>query len=441
MEKDLTKVTGYITRFLLGNENEGYAKHIGYTSDKEEFSSYKLVILPSVFFDQSIYGTIQSSPALPLSLWEDVPLLFGSPEIKKSDNTLILHADIIASTFFLISRYEEVIRRDERDQHGRFPGISSLPFRAGFLHRPVVDEYGKLLRKLLKETGIDIREPEEKFRKIYLTHDVDQLAHYRNFRGMGGAISRFFKNPYQALKAVQTFAGGIQNDPWFTFPWFFELAEELKTENSGVEIENIIFIKTGGGDLMTDKPLHDIRDKDFSRLFALCKQFGVKIGLHPSYQAGLEPDKIANEKKILDETIDQHTSYSRNHFLSNREPEDMQELIEVGFTDDFTMAYADRAGFRLGTCRAVKWINPLTLQLTNLTLHPLILMDSTLSDDRYMKLRTDEAFSFSKKMIDLVKKYNGDLVLLWHNTTVEKHNGQYHRDLYRWVINYLKMQT
>ena len=68
-------------------------------------------------------------------------------------------------------------------------------------------------------------------------------------------------------------------------------------------------------------------------------------------------------------------------------------------------------------------------------------MDSTLSDDRYMKLRTDEAFSFSKKMIDLVKKYNGDLVLLWHNTTVEKHNGQYHRDLYRWVINYLKMQA
>ncbi|MEZ7865861.1 MAG: polysaccharide deacetylase family protein [Paludibacteraceae bacterium] len=439
MEKDLTKISDYIIRFLLGNENAEFAKHIGYYSDKDDYSGCKLVIRRSNFFDPDIYGTTQSYPALPLSLWKDIPLLFGSPETKKSGNTLILHADIIASTFFLISRYEEVILRDERDQHGRFPGKKSLAFKAGFLQRPLVDEYGAMLRKLLRETGYNITEPSEKFRKIYLTHDVDQLAHYRNFRGMGGAVSRFFKNPYQSLKALQTYFGSIQNDPWYTFPWLFELAEELKTEKSGVEIENVIFIKTGGGDLMTDKPLHDVRDKDFNRLFSLCKQFGVKIGLHPSYQAGMNPDYIQKEKKILDETTDQQTTYSRNHFLNNREPEHMQALIEAGITDDFTMAYADIAGFRLGTSRPVKWINPLTGEITDLTLHPLILMDSTLSDERYMKLRADEAFSYSKKMIDLVKKHNGDLVLLWHNTTVEKHNGQYHRDLYRWMINYLKM--
>jgi len=84
------------------------------------------------------------------------------------------------------------------------------------------------------------------------------------------------------------------------------------------------------------------------------------------------------------------------------------------------MAYADRAGFRLGTCRAVKWINPATPQLTSLTLHPLTLMDSTLNDKRYMNLPADEALRYSKSMIDEVKKHNGDLVLLWHNTSVEK---------------------
>ena len=44
-------------------------------------------------------------------------------------------------------------------------------------------------------------------------------------------------------------------------------------------------------------------------------------------------------------------------------------------------------------------------------------------------------------MIDQVKKNNGDLTLLWHNTSVEKHNGLYHRDLYLWMINYLKIQA
>ena len=438
MEKDLTKISDYIIRFLLGNENAGFAKHIGYYSDKDDYSGCKLVIRRSNFFDPDIYGTTQSYPTLPLSLWKDIPLLFGSPEIKKSGNSLILHADIIASTFFLISRYEEVILRDERDQHGRFPGKKSLAFKAGFLQRPLVDEYGAMLRKLLRETGYNITEPSEKFRKIYLTHDVDQLAHYRNFRGMAGAVSRFFKNPYQTGKAVKSYFGGIGNDPWYTFPWFFDLAEELRKEKPESNCESIVFFKTGGGDLMTDKPLHDVRDKDFNRLFSLCKQFGVKIGLHPSYQAGMNPNYIQKEKKILDETTDQQTTYSRNHFLSNREPEHMQALIEAGINDDFTMAYADIAGFRLGTSRQVKWINPLTGEITDLTLHPLILMDSTLSDERYMKLRADEAFSYSKKMIDLVKKHNGDLVLLWHNTSVEKNNGKYHRDLYRWIINYLK---
>ena len=33
-------------------------------------------------------------------------------------------------------------------------------------------------------------------------------------------------------------------------------------------------------------------------------------------------------------------------------------MIRAGITDDFTMGYADIAGFRLGTCRSVRWINP-----------------------------------------------------------------------------------
>lgn len=435
----LSEITDYIIRFLLGSDsNETFSRLIGYTSDKEQFSKYKIVIIPSGFFNPEFYNTEKSLPQLPLTVWEGIPLLFGEPVTEKSDETVIIHADIIASSFFLMSRYEEIINRNIRDSHGRFPGTKSLPFRAGFLQQPVVDEYGRLLRKLLRETGLDISEPEEKFSKIYLTHDVDQLAHYRNIRGIGGAVLRFFKNPAESLKAVESFAGGIINDPWFTFPWLFDLADKLKNKKPEEKIENIVFIKTGGGELMTDKPRHDVRDRDFNTLFKLCEQHNVKIGLHPSYLAGMKPEYIKNEKKVLDETISQNTIYTRNHFLMSREPEDMQTLIEAGLTDDFTMAYADITGFRLGTCRAVKWIDPVKLQLTSLTLHPLTIMDNTLSDERYMNLKTDEAFLFTKTMIDLVSKHNGELVLLWHNTSVEKNNGQYHRDLYRWLINYLK---
>lgn len=439
MEKDLKEITDYIIHFLLREENAGFAEFIGYTSNKDEFSTYKLVILPSDFFEKDVYGTENSAPALPLQHWEDIPLLYGSPKTENIGETLLIHADIIASTFFLISRYEETINRKDRDQHGRFLGKNSLPFKAGFLQRPIVDEYGKTLRKLLRDAGLAIKEPQEKINRIYFTHDVDQLAHYQNLRGFSGAVFRFFKNPYQTLKAFKSFFGGIENDPWYTFPWFFDLAKELKRENSKAEIETVTFIKTGGGELITDQPLHNINDKNFSKLFELCNQNNVKKGLHLSYQAGAETNLIAKEKQILDETVGQDTNCTRNHFLRSCEPEDFQALIEAGLTDDFTMCYADIAGFRLGTCREVQWINPVSMELTTLTLHATTMMDSTLSDERYMHLKTDEAFSFSKKLIDQVKMYNGDLVLLWHNTSVENFNGQYHRDLYHWIINYLKI--
>ena len=132
------------------------------------------------------------------------------------------------------------------------------------------------------------------------------------------------------------------------------------------------------------------------------------------------------------------TTYNRNHYLNSREPEDMQALIDVGITDDFTMGYADISGFRLGTCRSVKWINPRTQKLTSLTLHPLTIMDGSLSDKRYMYLNAHEAYEYCIRLINMVESWNGELVLLWHNTSVENNAHSYHRKLYQDIIKYLR---
>ena len=97
-------------------------------------------IVPSGFFDEDVYGTPKSLPILPLKEIEGVPLLFGEPEIERRGKRLIIYADIIASAYFLLTRYEEIVRREVRDQFGRFPGMESLPYRAGFIHRPIEAE-------------------------------------------------------------------------------------------------------------------------------------------------------------------------------------------------------------------------------------------------------------------------------------------------------------
>ena len=213
----MSEIIDYILRFLLGEDvSPEVVSQVGYTSNCEEFHKYKLIIYPSAFFDAGIYGTAESLPHLPLQIWEEAPILFGTPKTEIINDTLILYADLIASTYFLISRYEEMVRADKRDVHGRFPGKESLPYRAGLIDSPLVDEYGKLLRIQLRETGCEVPKLPKQIRKIYLTHDVDQLSHYRNFRGFLGGLLRGIKRPKEGNKAIKSYFGGLRNDPWFT---------------------------------------------------------------------------------------------------------------------------------------------------------------------------------------------------------------------------------
>ncbi|MDD4971807.1 MAG: polysaccharide deacetylase family protein [Paludibacter sp.] len=429
----------YIVGFLLGEDvSEEILSQVGYTNDPKEYHRYKLVIKPSNFFNTEIYGTLKSIPTIPLQIWEEAPILFGSPTVEEVDGTRILHADLVASTFFLISRYEEIVKDDVRDVHGRFPGTESLPYKAGFIDSPLVDEYSKLLRIQLRETGCEVQEPPKQIRKIYLTHDVDQLSHYRSLRGFMGGILRGLRWPKEGNTAIKSYFGGLRNDPWYTMPWLIKLDNSVRQVLGNDRCEPIVFIKVGGGSRKEDKPFITHHIQDFQSLLNLLRKKNIIIGLHSSYEAGINPGRIADEKKHLERVSKRTTTYNRHHYLDTREPQDMQTLIDVGITDDFTLGYADVAGFRLGTCRPVKWINPNTRHLTPLTLHPLTIMDSTLSDKRYMYMNSHDAYEYCIRLINMVESWNGELVLLWHNTSVEDIPQSYHRKLYQDIIKYLK---
>jgi len=435
----MTETIQYILRFLMGEDiPDELLSQVGYTDDPNEFHKYKLVILPSAFFSNDYYGTKKSLPQLPLHIWEEAPILFGEPLVDQFENTRILHSDLIASTYFLITRYEEMVRPEKRDIHGRFPGIESLPYRAGFIDSPLVDEYSKLLRIQLREAGMEIPEPDKKIRKIYLTHDIDQLSHYRNLRGFMGGILRGLRWPKEGNKAIKSYIGGLRNDPWYTLPWMIKLDNSVRQILGSDVCEPIVFIKVGGGKRREDKPFITHHIQDFQSLLNLCRKKNIIIGLHSSYEAGIHPSRIAEEKKHLERVSKRKIHYNRHHYLDTREPEDMQTLINVGISDDFTLGYADVAGFRLGTCRPVKWINPRTRQLTSLNLHPLAIMDSTLSDKRYMYMNAHEAYEYCIRLINMVESWNGELVLLWHNTSVEDIPQSYHRKLYQDIIKYLR---
>lgn len=424
----------YIIRFLLGVDRAGaYSSLIGYTSDVRLFHKYKVVIVPSGFFQSSVYGTPESLPQLPLKEIEGVPLLFGIPKEEYFEETWVIYADIIASSYFLLSRYEEIQKRDIRDKHGRFPGKESLPYKAGFIHRPIVEEYGKLLRHWLRKACVRIPEPQPELQKIWLTHDVDAPFFCRSLRN----ICRETLKGIGFRKALKLYQGPLEKDPYYTFPWMLE-QDSLVKNRFGDRCHILFFLKAGGRHA-NDKPHYQVRSHDIQKLLHLFKKNKALLGLHSSYEAGIYPDLIPEEKMRLEHDWKlENIHLNRHHYLASREPEDLTKLIRAGITDDFTMGYADVSGFRLGTCRPVKWINPMTRQLTSLTLHPLSVMDCTLSESQYMGLSPDEAYQYCAELVREIRQHRGEIVWLWHNTSFAGTESDYHKKLYVRLLNLLK---
>ena len=375
-------IIDYIITFLLYG-NSPAAKQVGYTADESQWENYRVVILPNGKLGKEIIMPDLDEVKLEKIEADDQPTRW------------IIRTDMVYNTFFFISRAEELINT-QRDEHGRFAAKYSLLSQHNRLMIPLVDEYARMLMKLL-----DLPLPTPSFSKIYLTHDIDSIAQYRHLRGAVGGIIR---GEWRKVLASQK---DIHNDPAFTFQWL--IAQDKKVKGA----ECIYFVKDTPGK-QYDYPQYNLRGKDFALVQQTLETSGAKIGLHSSYYGihGAESWKEGGH---------------RSHYL-RCSIDQMQALADAGIRDDFTMQFPDQVGFRLQTTRPVRWINPKTMQLTDLLLHPLTVMDCTLSNTNYMHLSEDEAYFECQRLFEKIHQNAGEIVLLWHNTNPT--GNTYHRSLY-----------
>jgi len=388
MKKEkLQETVKYILTWLCYGDSEAAAR-VAYTADEKALEDHDVIIVPNGHFGYSI--------VLPE---------MGRVEVEQpAKGKAIIKTDIVYNTFFFASRAEETFNT-ERDEHDRFAAKFSILGHNNRLQIPMLDEHARLLLKLL-----NLPLPAPGFGHIYLTHDVDSIAQYRSLRGAIGGLTRGEKE--QVKEALKD----IHNDPLYTFPWMVE------QDASVPDAETVYFIKHTDGKGY-DYPQYNLRGKDYKGLKQLLTDSGARLGVHSSYYG-----HISSQLSVF-------SKWHRSHFLRGS-LSFFTQLEKAGFTDDFTMGFADEAGFRLQTTRAIRWINPVSLRVTDLTLHPLTVMDCTLSNENYMNLSEDEAYFLCERLIAKVKMHHGDLCLLWHNSIFA--TDSYHRSLYTKILALLK---
>lgn len=381
-ERSMKEIIDYIITWLCYGDEEA-AQRVAYTADESALETHDVIIVPCGLLGKEIVY----------------------PELKKpiveqpTKGKTIIRTDIVYTTFFFASRAEELIN-PQRDEHDRFAAKFSILGQKSRMQIPRLDEYARLVLKQL-----NLPMPEPGFGHIYLTHDIDAIEQYRHLRGaIGGIMRGESKQVWAALKE-------IHNDPLYTFPWLIEQDARLP------QADSIYFVKHTQGKGY-DYPQYPLWGRDYKRVKKLLRHSNAYLGVHGSYYGDIPKIK--------------YSKMYRAHYL-RASIDQLQRLADAGYTDDFTMGFADQAGFRLQTSRAIRWINPKTMQLTPLTLHPLSIMDNTLSQENYMNLTEDEAYFLCERLIDKVRLHHGDLCLLWHNSNIN--DQTYHRSLYEKIIS------
>ena len=184
-------------------------------------------------------------------------------------------------------------------------------------------------------------------------------------------------------------------------------------------------------------PDYDVDHPAIRRLLRDISDRQHKIGLHASYNAYRSAETIAAEAERLknvcaEEGIVISDLPGRMHYLRWRTPITLRILQRAGVAVDSTLAFADRAGFRCGTCHEYQAFDPIENKQLDVRIQPLVAMESSIMDERYMGLGvSDAAGDALVSLKNACRTVNGVFSLLWHNTQLVRDDQ---RSLYTSVL-------
>jgi hypothetical protein len=404
------------------------------------------IVLPDVFFamEEPLWLTEPSMPRVPLAfvpapdaesaaVAAAFPVVYGTTvegggAWSRRSSVIDVAIDIFGSAFFLLTRYEEVVR-GAGDRHGRFPASASIAAGQGMLDRPLVDEYVDLLWVAIAALWPHLKRRPGAFR-LRLTHDVDQpwatldqrpgaLVHalagdVLRRRDLGLALRR-------GRAILDARSGRVDRDPFDTFDLLMGVSERFG-------LRSTFYFMAGNepGD-------HDFRYRiDHQLVLRLLDQIhgrGHEVGLHASYDSHRSAGRIAMEFDALRQAcrkvgFDQDAWGVRQHYLRLRAPETWRHHEAAGFEHDSTLGYADASGFRAGTSREYPLFDVVDGRPLALRERPLIVMDATLLG--YDALPLDAASNRAVAIVNASRRHGGDAVVLYHNSSLATATLRHH---------------
>lgn len=350
------------------------------------------------------------------TLLEETGLQVFEPEVMKdkpcpyifaSAGGSVYYFDIFAAAFYMLSRYEEYLPFI-KDMHGRFQAESSMAYRHGFLHKPVVDIWINDFRVFL-EKFFNKEIPEHSKYHFTPTIDIDVAYAYKSkgvYRNIFGYLRSFLGGQWDELSERLRVNLGKAKDPYDTFDDILECHQKYG-------LKTIFFVLVG--DYSTYDKNAPYKDNKFRQLIRHLSDY-ADIGIHPSYTVEEFPKRLSEEIKRLSDIIRKDITISRHHYLKNMLPGAYRSLTANGIKEDYTMGFPSQVGFRAATSKPFYFFDLDANASTSLKVNPISIMDGTLKD--YLKKEPAEAQAIIENTIEEVKNVKGHFISLFHNQSL-----------------------
>lgn len=334
-----------------------------------------------------------------LRLGEDVPLRLESwDQVERGE---LPQGDGLAAAFFHLARIEE--RGAPRDRHGRFFASSSC-----------LDPLDPPLERLRRELGLAAPQYGGAKFAVALTHDVDVPWRWTRI-GIRGAAARLKGHALAGrVSPALHEARGLARVPLHRIRgsdpnWrFSEIAAEERAHGS----RSTFFVMAGHGH-RADGAAPESYERLRPRLVETLVGVGAEVGLHGSYLAAEDLDRLARERALLAQ-LDGPLVGHRYHYLRVDPHRNLVPLEGLGFRYDTSLGFPDALGFRGGIAHPFRVWDITRDRPSDLIEVPLAVMDATLAEERYEGLSAEAARPRVLALLDWAAEHGGGFSILWH---------------------------
>ena len=376
---------------------------------------------------ESLPTRVDRVAGVPFAPERDVLVLFGRGSVVEERGDLLCDIDVVATVFFMLTRWEEAIDGHPLDRHGRWPSTGALAFRHSFLHRPIVNEYLEAIWSMLVHLGLQEPRRARRF-EIVPTHDID-VIYYDRLRSLGYAAIKA-RSGAALTHATRSLLSGAA--PFDTFDWLMDISES-------VGVRSRFNVMGGGTSPEYDGGRYALTDAPLQRIVRNILDRRHTLGFHPSYSSHLDFAQWTSERDAITRTFGVTPTEGRHHYLRFRVPDTWRMWEAGGMKVDSTAGYADADGFRCGTGDPFPVFDVRSRKALRLTELPLIIMDGTLAV--YRKVSADAAVPLFNQYIDLALRYRMPLTILFHNNSFDEVRWPGWRRTYQTVFDEIRRRT